>query len=1303
MANYRSKYKNYYTDKQGSYVSIGSILPVLSDKNSESQSGLWYEGDGQDPSFSYSDYLYCDGTEHQIRDFPLLYEIIGDEYKSQGEQVFNNATFPNNAQLPGSVQKIFWDADKLYFEILNDAGVSGDNKMPYPPGSYFKLTALGDIPAGLFTVDETYYIVENDQPTIMSSTPLVTTVYKAVKDTSPLEEFDGTAVNQTTFTIDLTSATVYPAWKFGKGYNRSDLPHVIGTFRVPDYRENKVLGFGNGIEGGGSAVVENRTSLDIGDVGGKWYIPIDRIDDPEVFFTIGDVVTTGYDQVETFVQANLTGSKKYTVGPMEDYTLTRPPLHDHWLLHSRMDENTPRVFRGGLDTLTTVWQNSRGSIVEWVPTSDQGVGQAYGHSHGLIGQRLLNAYTATIGNSAGIGDVEDPAATCKKYRITQAPPLNLAGVVSDGTVITVSCNDPHGLSDADWITISGAGGNWDGSYDIQTVISTDDFTASKTPMPAAGAIWPTGGIIRQADGIFTPVPYQEPPRAWVVDANATIGNQPIITFIEGQLESAYGGPIELPDSGWNFSQDAPVGTPCARLSFELWGSGGGGATTSSNGGNGGDAQVTFSLDSGSGVQSYTISASGGQGGTSGNGGGQGGQGGTVTIPAVLLNDSRCVINQRAGMQGGNGNASSQIGGVGGGQQYAYGKGGNGASESFENETDQVYGPYNGGAQGTNQVNSGTTNFSDAQYIEYIDIEISGGAGGNGNNNANSGCTTVGGTGLPGSKLTGRYQGSANFSYTAATQGGNGWNQGAYGQIEVANSNVGHGAATGGGAYRGALGNGATGGCGGGASGIWLGGVPLMGAGGGGAGAGSGGGHNGGAEDGCYPGGNASGPAYGLYAGNAIDFDNGLPGGMQGCTAGSGGGGGGGCGQDGAGIGGAGGGAGAGHGSFGGGTGGGTGRSAYRTGQGLTCSQSTGSSGAGYVKFTVHRKVAGWGNSGGGGGSGAELNLEITDATQDLATAVSGTLGGPTGGGNGGGTAGYVKVDILRPEPGSNPITGYTSATGRSWQVDNYPTDKVYTNPMSGGTAAVWADAGNGTDEHNVKILTPVSGTFQIPPLTDHDSKVTRIIKFSGAGDRSLTIGPLNTNDWNTVYFDIIKGDGSNGGDYPEENLMMYWKTAIDGQKTLIDGLVLSSVNNDGNWHTYQYTVPTDANMRGGEVYLELIQDRTGGGDDTAVNDNYGIAQMVVTYNPSTIYEFTPSSSATIPGNINSGSTTCGTDVGIDEVRREVPAASTQILLNDGTFVLSASTPLSVSSAAQVEEPIPLVTRYMRSKYLIKAF
>ena len=1301
MANYRSKYKNYYTDKQGSYVSVGSILPVLSDSNSEAQSGLWYEGDGQDPNFSHIQYLYCDGEEYNIRDYPLLYEIIGDEYKPDVDQVHNNAYYANSVLSAGSVQKMFWDSDKLYFEIFNDQGVNSNNKMPYPPGTYFRLTNLGVIPTGLFDVNTNYFLVENDQPSITSSTPTITTVYKVVKDNSPLEEFDGTTVNQSTFTIDFTAGGTYPSWKFGKSYNRGDLPHVIGTFRVPDYRENKLIGYGNGIEGGGTPLVENRTSLTIGDVGGKWYIPIDRIDDPAVFFTIGDVVTTGYDQVETFVQANLTGSKKYIVGPMEEYFLTRPPEHEHYLIHSRVDENAGRNIGGGVDTLTTCWQNSRGAVLDWVPSSDQGVGQPYGHSHGLIGQRLLNPYTATIGNVGGIGEVVDDTATCKEYKITQAPPLDIAGVISDGTIITVSCNDAHGLSDADWITITGAGGNWDGSYDIETIISTDDFTASKVPMPPAGTM-PSGGIVRQADGIFTPVPYQESPKAWVIDENATIGKQPIITFIPGSLESAWGGEKKLPEQGWSFSENLPSsGQPCARLAMELWASGGGGGTTSSNGGDGGDAEVSFSLDN----VSYTIKALGGGGGSAGDSGGSGGNGAGWTIPTALLNDDRCVIDTRQGQHGGAGGVPQQNGGVGGGQQYAYGSGGNGMGESFSSVSDDVYGPYWGGAQGTTQVNSGGTSFANAQYIEYIDIELSGAGGGRGNTNANSGCggSAIGGTAHPGMKLNARFNGGANFTYTAATQGGDGWNSQSA-SVEAANGNVGHGAGTGGGCGRGALGNGATGGCGGGASGVWMNGIAILGAAGGGGGAGSGGGDNQhGVVDGCYAGGNASGPHLALYAGNAIDFDNGLTGGQQGCTAGSGGGGGGGCGVDGSGIGGQGGGAGAGHGAYGGGTGGGTGRSAYRTGTIASCSQSTGSSGAGYVKFTVRTRQEGYGNSGGGGGQGGYLNMVITDPYTDLATAVSGTLGGPSGGGNGGGAAGYVVVDLLRPQAGTNPITGYTTATGRSYTVENYPTSKVYSLPSVGAGAAIWYDAGSANDTHDVKILNPVSGTFQVPPATMHDGKVTRVLKFSGEGDRHLTLGPLNTNDWNTAYFDIIKGDGSNGGDYPEENLMLYYKTSAEGTRQLLDGLVLTSANNDGNWHTYQYTVPVDSNMRGSGIFLDLVQDRTGGGDDNDENDNYGLGQLVVTYNPTTIYEFTPSSSASIPGNINSGTTTCGTDVGIDVVRREVTANETQILLNDGTFVLSASTPLSVSSAAQVEEPIPLVTRYMRSKYLIKAF
>ena len=186
-------------------------------------------------------------------------------------------------------------------------------------------------------------------------------------------------------------------------------------------------------------------------------------------------------------------------------------------------------------------------------------------------------------------------------------------------------------------------------------------------MPPAGTM-PSGGIVRQADGIFTPVPYQEAPKAWVIDENATIGKQPIITFIPGSLESAWGGEKKLPEQGWSFSENLPSsGQPCARLAMELWASGGGGGTTSSNGGDGGDAEVSFSLDN----VSYTIKALGGGGGTSGNGGGSGGNGAGWTIPTALLNDDRCVIDTRQGQHGGAGGVPQQNGGVGGGQAIMY--------------------------------------------------------------------------------------------------------------------------------------------------------------------------------------------------------------------------------------------------------------------------------------------------------------------------------------------------------------------------------------------------------------------------------------------------------------------------------------------------------------------------------------------------------------------------------------------------------------------------------------------------------
>ncbi len=70
----------------------------------------------------------------------------------------------------------------------------------------------------------------------------------------------------------------------------------------------------------------------------------------------------------------------------------------------------------------------------------------------------------------------------------------------------------------------------------------------------------------------------------------------------------------------------------------------------------------------------------------------------------------------------------------------------------------------------------------------------------------------------------------------------------------------------------------------------------------------------------------------------------------------------------------------------------------------------------------------------------------------------------------------------------------------------------------------------------------------------------------------------------------------------------------------------------------------------------------------------------------------------MPGNEG----TCGPDDGIDVVRRVVTAKDSNIRFTDGSLILSTSTPVSVNGTAQVQEVLPLITKYHRSKYLIKA-
>ena len=337
---------------------------------------------------------------------------------------------------------MWWHDNKLYFEILNDPNhISGDKRVyPYGSGLAFidEITvpqtpenSLGSIPTGLFTVGTSYSLVQDDSGLV--GLPNNTTVYKVLKNDGT--DFDGTQYTQGNYTIDFNAAgEEHPRVLITKTVALNDYPYLIGEFRVPDYRERKLIGYGNGVNGGGTPVAANITNVKVGAMAGQWYVPKSRLDDVGSFFTVSDVTTSGYENVTSFVPMRMIGSVKYTVGPMDDAILPRPPEHDHYLLHSRPDETAQTTAAGFTDTLTAHYRLQSGMVNVFLPETASGA--PLGHSHGLIGQRMQNESTATFGNVIGIGEVVDDTATCKSYRVTQAPPLNVTVATSDGTTIT---------------------------------------------------------------------------------------------------------------------------------------------------------------------------------------------------------------------------------------------------------------------------------------------------------------------------------------------------------------------------------------------------------------------------------------------------------------------------------------------------------------------------------------------------------------------------------------------------------------------------------------------------------------------------------------------------------------------------------------------------------------------------------------------------------------------------------------------------------------------------------------------------
>ena len=966
-------------------------------------------------------------------------------------------------------------------------------------------------------------------------------------------------------------------------------------------------------------------------------------------------------------------------------------------------------------------------------------------------------------------EVKQQSTGCYKYKITEPPLIGIDTITSDGTEVTVVTVDDHGLEIGDWISVKGSGttgepAKYNGDHQI---ISDGWNTNTFKYIPENGAPannTAAGGDItlKKAAGYYEEVTTTPDPNVWSIDNLPTvIGGKPIYSTDPDQ----YGDAIWEVKGSNSFSKNLAASDTVAMYSYQMVAPGGGGGSSDTDGGDGGNVTATFSLPVGGNSVDYTITLQGGRGGTKGESGGGGGAGGVVTItasdgnPSALLNDDRVNFSVNdpgpAGTTGGVANEQTSAGGMGwfapAGDGTAMGGGGIGSYTTTPGSGNFWY-PDAGGAPMTS--NGSYNAMSDPRIpqgsnIDYIEIEMTGGAGGHGAKNLKGNCPTVlppgginnynrittgvgsGQDGYGGDRGKGRKMfaktGRAESDYPAPQfitsftwilgkkgQDGQNVNDGTTGESATSG---GIGVTNGGGGGSGAWGNGSSGAGGGGSSGLkTASGTWIMGAGGGGGAGAAGGGNNGGSIiDACWNGGNGLPNQNSVFIQAAIapGGTSGGTGGSSGCTAGGGGGGGGGFGTGSAGDGGAGGQAGAGHVNTGSGDGGEAGRSAgslsYLNAGSIPANDAEGGDGDGWIRFKVFYEGSQINESGGGGGAGARVNFTITgDDIQSTVTVGVGSRGAagagaaPTPAGDG--TDGYVAVAAYPVVEGGRQILGYTSPAGRVYDVPGFGTANEDWSDADTGSTASKADVWHSASE-DIKMITPATGTF--PALANHSTVPTghptnNYFRFSGGGDRFLRIGPLDLSAANKMVFNIIRGTGSNGGQPPEEPLELKFNTSADSDTYQdIQQIATPSDGANGAWFTSEVTLDENNPARRSGVYLLVKQARpsNAGDNSNATEDNWGFGQFGIEYGEVTQNVFIPSIDAYLPGNEGA----CGPDTGVNLIRKTVTAKESNIRFNDGTFALSSSTPVSVSVSAQPQENIALITRYHRAKYLIKAF
>ncbi len=1283
---YRNARTGYLTDLLVDTTPVGSVVPNLKagsnsldhfekpdvsanyPKLDETNGNAYLNAD--DPAYTHEGYLYCDGSVVNVGDYPQLYEIIGNQYGGRasngvdpiigGQNYTTSSTVTVSAPPTGGVQA-----------VMTVGSVDSNGA----------ITAMNITNAG----------------SGYTSAPTVTV---------------GTGTGATfQVRFDSVAGTILGISKNNVMDHYGDLH--LGTFGLPDTKARKIVGNGP-VYGQNSPSVGNST-LGSGTTGGKWFIDQSAQDQ---YFSLGTIRTSGYENVVESTECSIIGSQTVKV-TMRETKLSGAHQHSH-LLYNSIPGASQWIQEYSGDRYLVHYKPATGKIDRWYPTT----GEVLTHNHGLLRQPIADPEVASYdvldyqGGRGGVGSIQNPY---------------------DASGNDVPYADQKYMASGD----SSAG-----TTQLQTSIP-DPVMKKFTPTSLIGGRQITSGGTPVYDYTNIVVDSSTPGSG---TANITVTGTPdlLIYNLMGGGGSGACGTTEGNAGGDSWLKIGPSGSEVINITAK--GGEKGKASQAQNGG--GATTAAQALSTGS----ETITGTAGAVGTAGSnttylvssnptnpgGGGTGGAGQTFVASGTVYGAGTNGNRGKTGDAGTlsqtktSGNNNFDISSVTADPsevKFTF-EGGSGAESSLDTYVGQNQAGGKGAWLQCFLNSSARSTFRAQTWNAKVGTAAT---------------TRNGGTGPLGGQQNGGYGGTG---YSGAHGGGGGSSA-----LLFRNSTLVAGAGGGGGAgadgYDG--GDGQSGGQNSGnAAGITGGSLRKV-AGSTGLDAGFGGG---GGNYGCRGGGGGGGGA-----GCAENGFSGFGGGGAGGQEGSGGHDGGDGGQQGpsairtlyfedstANT--------SSHtnqdasikmevtwdGSFWQAAGGGGGGGAYFKGN-ISWSQLGNPSSLTYQIGGAGSGVSNGGQSTGNAGAGyCKVAIgTITGYTGGTTTTTTGdliSLGSQTStsfdvnifsGGAGTGTAGFKLPTTQVP---TVVFAGGGLAAGATTHATATCTVSSTLHKVTGITLGTTAGTNSGYTETPYVYVLGGAGTLQkcsanidassgavstLVYSSANSEKAERYLKFGGtvAATRWVQTVAFDTTNANYFTMKACRGNGINGGDVPEESLLLYYQLAGTTTWQLLDTIINPSAartdpligtvpkvtqgdatwdgaSGDTKWHSYSVAIPSTA--RGANTKFKLEQIRTPtGSDNSSDSDHYGICEIVIYNQKTTSYVFVPD-----PGGVSRPL--------VDELSYTVYGESgpgftytSGLGCGDATLTLKSTTKIEPVASIDPDYDIPLVHPYHVCKYLIKAF